>query len=299
MNIRSLGYAFIESKDPNEWRVFGTEVLGMMDVTAEDDDENVFLKIDERPFRFAVLPGAENRLQLIGLELYDKNDFEQAIAELESSGTRFSKGSPAELKMRGVLDFVRFNDPAGNTLELYYGADLDYVKFVSPLGISGFETGMNGSSGFGHAVLPAVNLEETHAFYKDVLGFGDSDYMHFKFGDDPEEPGLALKFMHVNNPRHHSVALFGGESIAGCIHLMLEVKTIDEVGECLQRVLEREIPITSTLGRHTNDNMLSFYMMTPGDFPLEFGCDGLLMDWENFTPTKTTLPSHWGHKFAL
>jgi 3,4-dihydroxy-9,10-secoandrosta-1,3,5(10)-triene-9,17-dione 4,5-dioxygenase len=55
----------------------------------------------------------------------------------------------------------------------------------------------------------------------------------------------------------------------------------------------------STLGRHTNDNMLSFYMATPTGFAMEFGTDGLQMDWEGFTPTVTSLPSLWGHKFAM
>ena len=103
----------------------------------------------------------------------------------------------------------------------------------------------------------------------------------------------------VNNPRHHSLALFQGESASGCIHLMVEVKSVDEVGYCLDRVLAQDIPVTSTLGRHTNDRMLSFYMMTPGGFPMEFGCHGLKMDWSNYTPTKSALPSIWGHKFAM
>ncbi|HBG29310.1 MAG TPA: biphenyl 2,3-dioxygenase [Gammaproteobacteria bacterium] len=299
MNIRSLGYAFIESTDPSEWREFGVNVLGMMEAKRGTESDSVYLRIDERPFRFAIVPGKENRLQLLGLELYDRDEFEPAIEKLEGLGVALTRGTPAELKVRGVIDLIRFSDPAGNVLELYYGADLDYAKFVSPLGVSGFQTGFNGDQGFGHAVLPAPNLDETHRFYREVLGLGDTDYMHLKYSDDPEDAGLALRFMHVNNPRHHSLALFGGESVVGCVHLMLEVNTVDEVGECLDRVLAREIPITSTLGRHTNDRMLSFYMVTPASFSLEYGCDGLQMDWDNYTPTKTTLPSLWGHKFGI
>ena len=154
--------------------------------------------------------------------------------------------------------------------------------------------------GFGHAVLPATKLAETHAFYKDLLGFGDSDYMHFKFSPDPDDPGQGLHFMHVNNPRHHSLALYEDQaSPVGCVHLMVEVKDVDEVGYCLDRVEAAEIPIVSSLGRHTNDRMLSFYMATPAGFALEFGTGGLQVDWDNFTPTVTTLPSIWGHKFSM
>ena len=152
--------------------------------------------------------------------------------------------------------------------------------------------------GFGHAVLPAPNLQETHAFYRDVLGFGDTDYMHFKFSEDPNDPGMGLNFMHVNNPRHHSLALYQDQSPVGCIHLMVEVREdVDEVGYCLDRVNDAGIPVVSTLGRHTNDRMLSFYMATPTGFAMEFGTGGLQMDWEGYTPTVSTLPSYWGHKF--
>jgi 3,4-dihydroxy-9,10-secoandrosta-1,3,5(10)-triene-9,17-dione 4,5-dioxygenase len=299
MNVRSLGYAWIESTDPEKWLEFGTQVLGLMVAPGMPDDGVLYLKMDERPFRFAIVKSDVDRLALCGWELQGQADFEAAKASLEAAGVGFEQGSAEEIQSRRVRDLVRLQDPAGNELELYHGADLDYLKFVSPLGIAEFETGFNGDMGFGHAVLPATNLGDTHAFYRDVLGFGDTDYMHFHFSEDPDDPGMGLNFMHVNNPRHHSLALFQGESPSGCIHLMVEVKSVDEVGYCLDRVLAREIPVTSTLGRHTNDRMLSFYMMTPGGFPLEFGCDGLKMDWTDYTPTKSTLPSIWGHKFAM
>jgi 3,4-dihydroxy-9,10-secoandrosta-1,3,5(10)-triene-9,17-dione 4,5-dioxygenase len=299
MNVRSMGYARIESTDPQKWLEYGTQVLGLMVAPGMPDDGNIYLKMDERPFRFAIVTGETDRLAACGLELQDQADFQLAQQQLASAGIEFVIGSDEECAAVRVREMLRFNDPAGNTLELYHGADLDYLKFVSPVGIAEFETGFNGDMGFGHAVLPAPNRIETHEFYTQVLGFGDADYMHFKFSEDPNDPGLGLNFMHVNNPRHHSVALYGGESPVGCIHLMIEVTSVDEVGYCLDRVLQREIPVTSTLGRHTNDRMLSFYMMTPGGFPMEFGCEGLQMNWEDYTPTKSALPSIWGHKFAM
>lgn len=297
MNIRSLGYVVIESTEPAAWLEFGTDVIGMMAAPNMPDDGSVYLKMDARPFRFAVVPAERNGLKLCGWELHSAGDFDAACAELDAAGVSYSAGTPEECRSRRVTRLVRLQDPAGNSLELYHGAELDYGKFVSPAGVSGFETGFNGDMGFGHAVLPAPNLAETHAFYRDLLGFGDTDYMHFHFSDDPADPGQGLNFMHVQNPRHHSLALYQADMPSGCVHLMVEVLSIDEVGYCMDRVLARNIPITSTLGRHTNDRMLSFYMATPGGFALEFGCDGLKMDWENYTPTVSALPSLWGHEF--
>lgn len=300
MDIRSLGYVFIEATDPQKWLEFGTEVVGLMPSPVMPDDGNVYLKMDERPFRFAITKGETDRLCFGGWELLDQENYTQALKELDDAGVAYEHGTEEEAQLRQVKAFVKLKDPAGNSLELYWGASLDYSKFVSPVGIDAFETGFNGDMGFGHMVLQAINLEETYEFYKNVLGLGDVDRMHFHFNPDPADPGQGLRFMHCNNPRHHSLALYQAEGMPGdCVHLMVEVKNnIDEVGYALDRVNEREIPVVSTLGRHTNDQMISFYMATPAGFALEFGTDGLQMDWEDYTPTVSTLPSFWGHKFG-
>ena len=299
MNIRSLGYIGIESTDLSKWREFGTEVLGMMIAPGMPDDGNLYLKMDARPFRFVIFKGEQDRLAYAGWELQDEAAFDAALKSLEVAGVSYARGTAEEAKNRRVRALVRFQDPAGNTAELYHGADLDYAKFVSPVGIPAFETGFNGNMGFGHVVLPAPNLKECHAFYTGLLGFGQVDYMHFHFNPDPADPGQGLHFLHVDNPRHHSLALYEAPMPSGCVHVMLEVESVDEVGYCLDRVQARNIPIVSSLGRHTNDRMLSFYMLTPGGFALEFGTGGLKMDWSDYTPTVSTLPSIWGHKFSM
>ncbi|WP_101757421.1 VOC family protein [Oceanicoccus sp. KOV_DT_Chl] len=300
MDVRSLGYVVIDAADPQQWLSYGTEVLGLMVAPGMPDDGNVYLKMDARPFRFAINKAETDRLAICGWELSSQADFEQTKQHLQTAGVAFEQADQELAQLRRVRDLIRLQDPSGNTLELYWGADLDYAKFVSPLGIAGFETGFNGDMGFGHAVLPCGKLKETHAFYRDLLGFGDTDYMHFKFTDDANDPGQGLHFMHVNNPRHHSLALYeDANNPLGCVHLMLEVLDVDEVGYCLDRVQAKDVPIISSLGRHTNDRMLSFYMATPTGFALEFGTGGLQMNWEGYTPTVSTLPSLWGHKFSM
>ena len=75
MRIRSLGYARIESTDPQQWLEFGTEVLGMMQSPSmPQDGDTVYLKMDNRPFRFAVFKGEKNRLSVSGWELVDRAD---------------------------------------------------------------------------------------------------------------------------------------------------------------------------------------------------------------------------------
>jgi 3,4-dihydroxy-9,10-secoandrosta-1,3,5(10)-triene-9,17-dione 4,5-dioxygenase len=77
---------------------------------------------------------------------------------------------------------------------------------------------------------------------------------------------------------------------------MAEVDSIGEVGNCLDRVNERQLPVLSTLGEHINDEMVSFYTLTPGNFAIEFGYDGLQLD-ESWQTTHNTEASKWGHKW--
>ena len=54
-------------------------------------------------------------------------------------------------------------------------------------------------------------------------------------------------------------------------------------------------PVSITLGRHSNDRMVSFYVRTPSGFDVEFGWDGWQVDWSNYVPTRSEIFSLWGH----
>ena len=91
-----------------------------------------------------------------------------------------------------------------------------------------------------------------------------------------KEPGskVWLRFLGVN-PRHHSLAFLPMPNPAKCVHIMLEVDELDHVGRALERVRKHQAPLSATLGRHMNDEMISFYVRSPGGFDVEFGTDGL------------------------
>lgn len=76
---------------------------------------------------------------------------------------------------------------------------------------------------------------------------------------------------------------------------MFEVEDIDHVGRAHDKVLNGEAQLINSLGRHTNDKMISFYMNSPSNFGVEFGTGGLLIDDETWTPTWYTDTKYWGH----
>ena len=55
------------------------------------------------------------------------------------------------------------------------------------------------------------------------------------------------------------------------------------------------IPVARTLGRHTNDRMISFYARTPSGFEVEYGWGGHLVDDASWEPAELTAVSSWGH----
>ena len=82
MKIHSLGYIGVNSTDPSKWADFGTNVLGMMDVSSSlnaDGSDNVFLKMDDRPYRIVVEKSDQDGYGLRGWEVTGPKDFNDAI----------------------------------------------------------------------------------------------------------------------------------------------------------------------------------------------------------------------------
>jgi 3,4-dihydroxy-9,10-secoandrosta-1,3,5(10)-triene-9,17-dione 4,5-dioxygenase len=289
MTTSSLGYAVIEATDIAAWRKFGTEVLGLMAVDAKDG--GVRFRMDDRPFRIAVVPGAEDRFVAAGWELPNQEAYDATLKSLIAAGVAIEHGAVEEAADRKVRALARCKDPSGNRLEIFHGRVLDYTPFVSPVGVSGFVTG---NMGLGHVVLPAPKVEETRSFYKTYLGFDDTDEMRVPIGV-PDHPGLALYFLHCANPRHHSLALFEADIPGGLVHLMVEVNKLDDLGRCIDRCKKNGTPISINIGRHSNDLMVSSYIKSPSGFDIEYGWDAVQPDWSTYVPTKSEIFSLWGH----
>ena len=296
MSVSAAGYLRIASTDPAAWMGFGTGVLGLADAGREDAGGARFLRMDDHPFRFMIEPGASDKLLATGLEFPDEAAWRKTLDALAGAGHKVAAGSAAEAARRCVTAFATVNDPAGNTLELYWGRKLDYVPLASPAGIPAFVTTFQqtGDLGFGHVVLPAPDIDATTAFYTRLIGTGVTDILY-----PPGMDGVRIHFMHANNPRQHSVALFSGAHPLGIVHLMVEVPTLDDVGRAMDRAKAAGTHFLATLGRHVNDNMCSVYMLAPGGIAVEYGYDGLLIDWENHVATVSTAGDLWGHEYRF
>ena len=129
----------------------------------------------------------------------------------------------------------------------------------------------------GHAVLTVERLDDVIPFYRDVLGFRLSDYIL--------KPFKAF-FFHLN-PRHHSLAfLETGKN--GIHHMMVELFSLDDVGQAYDIALMDPAAIGSTFGRHTNDYMTSFYSWSPSGFMVEYGWGGRSIEPDNWAAEEYT-----------
>ena len=291
--ISSLGYLRIESADPAAWREFGTKILGLTEGRGPDP-EAVYLRMDDFPARLIIVPGPEDRLLASGWEVADQQTLTEVAHILSAADVPVKAGDEAELADRRVGGLLHADDPSGNSLEIFCGAIMDNRPAVSPYGTR-FVTG---DQGLGHVVLPVLGDAETLAFYTDLLGFRLRDSMRMP-GEFFGRPGgqVWMRFLGCC-PRHHSLALAPMSPAAGIVHLMIEVATLDDVGRALDRCTRRKAPISSTLGRHANDLMVSFYVQTPSGFDIEYGTDGQVVDDGTWVSRESTAVSLWGHVFS-
>ena len=291
MAIAALGYVRLEMQDPAAWLGFGEQVLGFAAGAAPDGA--VRLRMDGAPFRYLIERAEADRFAAAGWECRDRAEYQRLLAALAAADALTGQGSQAEAASRAVTELAFAVDPSGNALELYYGRTGAGGRFTSPIAGAAFITD---PMGLGHIVIPAPAFEATDAFYRNVLGFAISDELTLP---PPAEgaPEQRVHFLHADNPRHHSLGLFNFPAPNGIVHVMAETTTLDSVGSCLDRVKAAGLPVVATLGRHWNDNMVSFYFLAPGGIPIEFGYDGRRHDWSSFQPTKGTIGDVWGHEY--
>ncbi|WKG04883.1 VOC family protein [Mycolicibacterium sp. HK-90] len=291
-DLKSLGYVKVATTDIDRWRHFAFDVLGFA-VGSGSDPDALYLRMDEREARIIVIPGETDRIVTVGWEVRDGAALRRVRAALDTAGVAYTRLTAQEADARRVEEVIAFHDPAGTSVEVFHGAVLDHSPVVTPHGAR-FVTG---PQGLGHVVLPAVDANGLFEFYTEVLGFLPRGA--FRVPAPPEFGPVRVRFLGLNQ-RHHSLAICPAATLRdpGLIHLMVEVDRLDTVGQALDRVNRDGYQLSSTLGRHTNDKMVSFYVRAPGDWDIEFGTDGLLVDETYYTAEEITADSYWGHQWV-
>jgi 2,3-dihydroxybiphenyl 1,2-dioxygenase len=197
-SVTQLGYLGIGVSDLSGWRDFATNVLGLQE-SGISSTGSVFLRIDGYHHRFELFPSGEDDLLYTGWEVRDGEALRRVADQVRALGTVVIDCSAKQAAERKVIGLVRFADPDGLAVEVYFGPYRAASAFNSPSGLAGFKAE---ELGLGHIVLGVGDADAVLCFYQEGLGVKLSDYIYV------ERAGarLALTFTHVN-PRHHSMAL--------------------------------------------------------------------------------------------
>lgn len=278
--VKALAYVGFTANNLDAWKSFARGVLNAQCVDQEHMGcPALGIRFDGRHHRFLITQSEKPEHTYLGLEVDGPAALEDVVKALEQAGTRITPATADELAVRHVDAMVHFLDPVGHRVEVFHG--MQQATFTPPRSHGGFRMG---DLGFGHVVLMTPEYERTRDFYIQNLGFRISDFILHP---------TRRTFMHVN-PRHHSIGI-AERPQSGFAHLMVEVNSLDDLGRAYD-VVQRECPdlIASSLGRHTNDHMTSFYVVTPSGFQIEYGWGGRLVgpEWE---PEELLGPSLWGH----
>src|SRR5262249_1698615 len=287
--IKSLGYLGLGVKSLEAWEDFATQILGLQSA-GRTEDGRLLLRMDEYAYRLALHRDDADDIAYAGWEVADAAGLTEVAERLRAIGVTVSHGGAEQAQLRRVTDLITFTDPNGVASEAFYGPSIQFEQpFHSPRAISEFVTGRQG---LGHIVMAAGEVGKDLRFYLDGLGFRLSDTIDMNFGRGMQ---VTMSFMHCN-PRHHTLALVPMPAPKHLHHIMLQLRSVDDVGSTMYLVQDRQIEIAATLGRHTNDHMLSFYLRTPSGFEVEYGWGGREVDDATWHVQKHHAPSIWGHR---
>ena len=285
MMIRELAYLAVASPRYEEWLTYGTEVLGC-GLAPRGEDGAVRLRVDDAVHRITVRPGERDELLYTGWAFTNEVELAAYVDRLRLGGIEVTQGTAEECRDRGVAVMAWVADPWGTRLEFVAGQHRRPGTFWPGRQLSGF---VADDFGLGHVVLIVPDLAAADAFYGDILGFTLSDRV--------DEEHMKVRFYHCNG-RHHSLAVAQVPGKVGFNHLMLEVKSLDDVGTGLDLAKAAGVPVLRGLGRHTNDLMTSFYMATPSSFQIEYGHGGVVVDDLSWIAATNDRPSLWGHELT-
>ncbi|MBT2272025.1 VOC family protein [Rhodococcus qingshengii] len=290
--IKSLGYVRVIATDMDRWRELGYDVLGFAPGFGDELDALHF-RMDERPSRITVERGDVDRVTAVGWEVRDEPALRRLTATLDAAGYEYTPMTQELADRRKIEGGISLADPGGTPLEIFFGPALDHSPIITKYG----QKFVTGQQGLGHVVMPTTNFDESYHFYTETLGFLARGA--FRMPTPPGAEPLRIRFLGVNQ-RHHSLAIMPSLEgrDPGLIHVMVEVDSLDAVGRALDQVEARSFPVSSTLGRHTNDKMISFYVRVPGGWDIEYGTEGKLVDESYYTAEEITADSYWGHEWA-
>ncbi|MHA3791137.1 VOC family protein [Sphingomonas sp. YL-JM2C] len=288
IGVTELGYIGIGVQDAGAWERFAGDILGM-EWADDGEGDRSYLRMDYWHHRIVMHHDGSDDLLYSGYRVAGPDEFEAMQRQLSDLGIDYRLGTSEEAHERRVLAVLKLRDPGGVPVEIFHGPEVDGARPYRPgRGMHGrFSTG---AGGLGHIVIRDNGPDASYQFYTRALGMRGSVEARIPL------PNGAIQqptFLHCNE-RDHSVAFGAGPMRRRIHHLMVEVDSQDDVGLAYDLVRKAEVPLLMTLGKHANDDMLSFYVQTPSGWFLEYGSGGRKANQQSEYCTRDS----WGHELV-
>jgi 2,3-dihydroxy-p-cumate/2,3-dihydroxybenzoate 3,4-dioxygenase len=247
IELTDIAYVRSGVADLKEAVRFATDIVGL-ELMAPAEVGVAHLRADARHHCLALVEGPSGVISS-GFQVADSDALALAETELETRGFTVRRGSSDEARSRRVRDFVAFDDPFGNRLELVSQQDsiTRPVAFTRPAGITEF----------GHLCLDAPDVHEAYRFWNGTFNARVSDWI-----------GEAACLMRID-PVHHKLAVFRGDQ-PGLCHMNFQVETIDDVFRSWHFLVEHGVEIEQGPGRHPQSTAIFLYFLGPEGFTYEY-----------------------------
>ena len=226
---------------------FATAIVGL-ELVAPTGAGVAHLRADHRHHSLALIEGPSGVLSS-GFNVADSAALEAAEIELERSGAAVHRGSAADARSRRVREFIAFDDPFGNRVELVSQQE----AIARPVAFSRAA----GIAEFGHLCLDAPDVHEAHRFWSTRFSARVSDWI-----------GDAACLMRID-PVHHKLAVFRGDG-PGLCHMNFQVASIDDVFRNWHFLQDHGVEIEMGPGRHPQSTAIFLYFLGPEGFTYEY-----------------------------
>jgi 2,3-dihydroxy-p-cumate/2,3-dihydroxybenzoate 3,4-dioxygenase len=231
------------------------------------------LKVSERGAKKAFLTGGTNHhwlrleetgapsLARIGFEVQDRSALDEVVNRLDSQGIPWKPAN--DLAGDRVTEAIRFTDPDGFEIELF----TDMVSLPVPM-----DTFLNMSRVL-HGVWLASDPSVSCQFYRDVLGFKESDWIE-----------RAMVFMRAGNRYHHTIGIGRDAARLGRLdHFCILVDDLDDVMRARNVALRSGAKLRQDVLRHAASGSTSTYIIDPmNDIAVEFCTNHRQIDDEGY-----------------
>ena len=245
IRLQDVSYVRLGTADLEGATRFATDYLGLE--VSERIKSAVYFKSDEREHTLCYFEG-DPRDHIAAFEVGSRDDLEVAARELGALGHDVHAGTAAEVEARKVKDFIAFEDPSGNRIELVVR------PAYSGQGYHGMRDA--GITGFSHIGLCSTDPARDELFWTKVCNARVSD----RIGEAP--------LLRIDNV-HHTIALFPSKT-SGIQHINHQVETGDDVMRSFHFLKERQVPMVFGPGRHPTSSARFLYFEGPDDMVFEY-----------------------------